>query len=617
MTVEASSTPPPRGFGLHSKVMFITSIVLLLIFVLIGLLAVQTEINNLKDQARTRALLTVGALHSVARQAYFAMQFKELRNYLRHLDRNDPDIVEAAVYDRKNRLAFKMRPRMIHQYDSTISLERTFYVNRLKFGSVHIVYRVSSVETSVKRIARLLLKGLLASLLLVGLTVHLAVKHLISLPLGDFVETAEHITSGDLRQRIEMDGRKDEIGELSRGFNMMVGSLEASLEEIEHINVSLENIVSERTKELRQEQARTENIIESLADALITVDNSSQVTYWNHAAETMSGVKATAAEGKPIGDVLITWTRAGEDALEAMLMRTNPGRPEEAILEAKDGKQTPVVLACAPLSDPSDGEPLGAVLTIRDMTRIHELNDQIRRSDRLSSLGVLAAGVAHELNNPLGNVSTFTQLMAERAKKGKELSPDWLDKVQSEVDRASQIVTQLLEFSRREPTSFVKMDLREPIEACEGLLGSTFSKERTVLKVDMPTEPVLIIGEKSQLQQIFINLVSNAAQSMQPKGGAVEVVLKSSLERPNFWEVTVSDEGCGIADEHADKVFNPFFTTKDVGKGTGLGLSVTYGIIQDHGGEIAFQNRPGGGTTFTVLLPAAPVEATDETEEDE
>lgn len=236
---------------------------------------------------------------------------------------------------------------------------------------------------------------------------------------------------------------------------------------------------------------------------------------------------------------------------------------------------------------------------------------QLHRSEKLASLGRLAAGVAHEINNPLTGVLTFAHLMKEKPNMdGQDLQD--LDLIIHETTRAAEIVRGLLDFARERAVIKEPLNLNEVIARTIRLIRNQKLFERIVIDEDLANDLPEIEGDMNQLQQVLLNLSLNACEAM-PTGGTL-IIRTRSGERGVI--VMLADTGCGIKPEHLEHVFEPFFTTKPVGKGTGLGLSVSYGIVQQHGGAIEVDSQPGRGTTFTLVFPALggePVAATADT----
>jgi len=251
-----------------------------------------------------------------------------------------------------------------------------------------------------------------------------------------------------------------------------------------------------------------------------------------------------------------------------------------------------------------DLEAWGRTLEEKVRQRTEELiamHDRVAQSERLASLGKLAAGVAHEINNPLGAILALTALTLE------DLAPDDprradLQEVVRQAERCRNIVRGLLEFSRQTEPHVGLLDPNKVLEDTLALISrqSFFFNIRVVkqLAPDLPR----VSADRSQLQQVFMNILINAVQAMEEKG---TVTLQSRLAADGFVEISIADTGCGIPPDKLDRIFDPFFTTKPSGKGAGLGLSIAYGIVAKHGGAIAVASRPGQGSTFTVRLPAA------------
>jgi len=476
--------------------MAITSFVLLVVFFLITLLTMKSEGIYLRKQARKRAKSSLTSLTIISRQTYYSNQFTELSSYLKRVKNDDPDLIRAEVYNRHGKLENYLNPSLILPTDKTIVLQRTFFVNKMKFGHVLIEYRVTHLEAALNRIGSLLITGLLTALLLVGLTIHLTVKYIISIPLDKFIQASDEIGEGNLNRETGLKNRNDEIGYLAERFERMVLALKESMEEVEQNNTLLEARVKQRTAELAREK-------------------------------------------------------------------------------------------------------------------------------KLSSLGVLAAGVAHELNNPLSNISTYAQLMNEKIRKGKIPADSWVTTIINEANRGSSIVMQLLEFSRKNPPQKEIISLSEVIKEGIRLVSANLKKENILFKEAIIDKKCLTSANRHQLQQVVINLLNNAIHACTEgkctkhshtetdeteypeKQCEITLSLNDSLKTEFAWEITISDNGSGMDEDTQEQIFNPFFTTKDVGKGTGLGLSVTYGIIQEHEGHITFTSTLDKGTTFKVFLLAA------------
>jgi two-component system NtrC family sensor kinase len=245
---------------------------------------------------------------------------------------------------------------------------------------------------------------------------------------------------------------------------------------------------------------------------------------------------------------------------------------------------------------------IGRLIIMDDITERTELEAQLSQADKLSSIGLLAAGVAHEVNTPLAVISSYTQMLAKQLKSDPQKA-SLLEKITRQTFRASEIVSNLLNFSRTSGTEFTNVDVNRIVTDTLALLEHQFRTSHITVESELAPYLPPIQGNTGRLQQVFLNLFLNAKDAM-PTGGTLRVATANG----NGVSVCVSDSGSGIAPEHIARIYDPFFTTKttsDAGqkRGTGLGLSVTYGIIQEHAGKIRVESRPGEGTTFYLDFP--------------
>jgi two-component system NtrC family sensor kinase len=273
---------------------------------------------------------------------------------------------------------------------------------------------------------------------------------------------------------------------------------------------------------------------------------------------------------------------------------------------AKAGERLRVNIATVPLRTPSGQSKMatvGNIIIIEDVTERVHLEEQLQISDKMASVGLLAAGVAHEVNTPLTGISSFTQMLLSTA------DPDdpktrMLEKIEQQTFRAAKIVNGLLNLSRSGGASSednAPVDLNAVISDVLALLEPQLMVSKVKVRRELCPSPTLVAGIEHKLQQVFLNLFLNARDAM-PKGGWLSV--ETRLDSGQVVAV-VGDTGSGIPSEHLSRIYDPFFTTKLIGKGTGLGLSITYGIVREHEGTLTCQSAVGQGTRFTVSLPAS------------
>jgi PAS domain S-box-containing protein len=341
-----------------------------------------------------------------------------------------------------------------------------------------------------------------------------------------------------------------------------------------------------------------ENIVESINVGVMALDMEDRIESWNAQMEVMYALPRWQALTQPLRSVF-----PAEFVEEFYRVRQNAGINNlyKFRMSTPAGETRTVNVAIAPLVT-RKFQVVGRLIIMDDITERVELESQLSQADKLSSIGLLAAGVAHEVNTPLAVISSYTQMLAKQL-QGDPQKSGLLEKITRQTFRASEIVNNLLNFSRTSGTEFARVDINKVITDTLGLLEHQFKVAK--IRVDSQLTPDItpIEGNPGRLQQVFLNLFLNAKDAM--AGGGKLTVATSNGETIS---VRVSDTGSGIAPEHIQRIYDPFFTTKTSPKegqarGTGLGLSVTYGIIQEHAGKIRVESDPGAGTTFALDFP--------------
>ncbi len=341
-----------------------------------------------------------------------------------------------------------------------------------------------------------------------------------------------------------------------------------------------------------------ENIVESINVGIMALDMEDRIESWNAQMEVMYAVPRWQTLTQPVRRVF-----PPEFVEEFYRARQNSGINNlyKFRLKTPAGETRTVNVAIAPLVT-RKFDVIGRLIIMDDITERVELESQLFQADKLSSIGLLAAGVAHEVNTPLAVISSYTQMLAKQL-QGDPQKSGLLEKITRQTFRASEIINNLLNFSRTSGSEFSDVDLNKVITDTLALLEHQLKVAKIQIHSDlMPTIPP-IQGNAGRLQQVFLNLFLNAKDAM-PGGGKLSVATSNG----DMVSVRVSDTGSGIAPEHVQRIYDPFFTTKTAQKegqprGTGLGLSVTYGIIQEHSGKIRVESQPGAGTTFALDFP--------------
>ncbi len=359
---------------------------------------------------------------------------------------------------------------------------------------------------------------------------------------------------------------------------------------------SLEQKISEyeRLKEFN------ENIVESINVGVFAVDLEEKIESWNSQMEVMYALSRQEAVGQYLRDVL-----PESFATEFLRLKDEPGVHNlyRFRLKTRAGESRCANVAIAPLVS-RNFEVVGRIVIMDDITERMELEAQLAQADKLSSIGLLAAGVAHEVNTPLAVISSYTQMLAKQVRGDQRVAP-LLDKITQQTFRASEIVNGLLNFSRTGAAEFTALDLNHVILDTLKLLEHQFRSSQVSLETNLEEGLPAVMGNAGKLQQVFLNLFLNAKDAM-GTGGTLRVATTAN----GHVAVAVSDTGSGIASENMQRIYDPFFTTKlsvaeGQRRGTGLGLAVTYGIIQEHSGKIQVESQVGNGTTFHLEFPMA------------
>ncbi|HWE87638.1 MAG TPA: ATP-binding protein [Terracidiphilus sp.] len=363
-------------------------------------------------------------------------------------------------------------------------------------------------------------------------------------------------------------------------------------------NASLYTRLEAKISEFERLKEFNENIVESINVGILAVDLNDRVESWNAQMEAMYALSRGEVLGQPLRDV---FPSDFCDALDTFRNEAGVHHLYKFRLTTRAGEQRMANVAVAPLLS-REFVSVGRIVLVDDITERVSLETQLAQADKLSSIGLLAAGVAHEINTPLAVISSYAQMLAKQLRGDPKLSPV-LEKITQQSFRAAEIANGLLNFSRTSTTEMRATDLNQVIRDTLSLLEHQFKTARIEVELNLAHALPPIHGNSGKLQQVFLNLLLNAKEAM-PAGGQLRV---ATLVNGHV-EALVSDSGSGIAPEHMKRIYDPFFTTKTMPRpgdkrGTGLGLSVSYGIIQEHAGKIHVESTVGAGTTFHLEFP--------------
>jgi two-component system NtrC family sensor kinase len=394
------------------------------------------------------------------------------------------------------------------------------------------------------------------------------------------------------------------------------------------IGVAVDNAVLykqlfENAEKLRESEGRYRTLFESALDAIWVNDLNGKLVQVNKVAEDLLGFSIEELMKNRVKDLLPKESLPLAVKIgKALLAGEEIEQPYEQYITKKDG--TPVYVKMTTTLIKENGKPMFFMHIGRDVTREKELQQELQtayqqlsesheqlklsqqqliHAEKLTSLGQLAASIAHEVNNPLAGVLLYTQLMEKKLEKKElpdEKALDYLTKMEFELQRSTRLIRNLMDFAKQTPLEFQEVNLNSVIEKSLDLIAHSAKTQHIEVTKELDSSLPPLMGDSHQLHQVFTNLILNAVQVMSEGG---KLTLRTSVTKNNEIKAEVTDTGCGIPPENMGKLFTPFFTTKSEVKGVGLGLAVSYGIIKNHKGRIEVDSEVDKGTTFTVYLP--------------
>ncbi|MEH2253391.1 hybrid sensor histidine kinase/response regulator [Nostoc sp.] len=406
------------------------------------------------------------------------------------------------------------------------------------------------------------------------------------------------------------------IKDTTRYYDLTVEPLRNELQEV--VGVTCASIdISEQQAALRDRKLAQEKIREQAAlldvttDAICVRDLNNQIIFWNKGAETLFGWRATEAWGKNASELL--FDEPSPEIEAALLQVISKGKWQGELTKLTKTDEEILVASRWSLVCDEQGKPKSILTVDTDITEKKLLEAQLFRAQRLESIGTLASGIAHDLNNILTPILAGAQLLPLKFPNADERTHHLLEILEINARRGADLVKQVLSFARGVEGKRITLQLRHLIVELAKILKETFPKSIEV-STDVPQDLWMVSGDSTQLHQVLMNLCVNARDAI-ANGGSLSISAENLLIDENYARmnleakegpyivITVFDTGVGIPREILDRIFEPFFTTKDVGKGTGLGLSTVLGIIKSHGGFVTVYSEPGSGTSFKVYLP--------------
>jgi PAS domain S-box-containing protein len=461
-------------------------------------------------------------------------------------------------------------------------------------GGLKVTMSLQEIQMILVRERSAFLGALAAITLVLIALVSVVIHRTVSQPLGQLTERIATLASGKPVEAVTISGQ-DEVARLSQAFNALGGSLD------------------EARRRLIEEAEHASNIVQNITDGIIGLDVAGRIRTWNRALVDRYGIPESQVVGQPLFDAFPALVAEGlKPEVEALLSGERPTVLLRHFEHETLHRGRVVLNIRGNVLRRVTGDVMGAVLAIEDVTDRVALAQEVQQAEKLAVVGQLAAGIAHQIGTPLNVISGSAEyLMMEWG--DEKPRPQELEIIIAQTDRITKLIQQLLNFARPARMELRSLDLNEMLQSILNLTEHQIAKGQISVQTDFASGLPPIPGDANQLEQAFLNIVINAWHAM-PDGGRLTLGTRAvpASERHRRVgraaqagvEVVIRDTGTGIAPEHIERIFDPFFSTKGVGKGTGLGLAISRRIVEDHHGGIEVNSAVGRGTTFTIWLPA-------------
>jgi two-component system sensor histidine kinase AtoS len=512
-----------------------------------------------------------------------------------------PDLQSTLLDDEVSRGALSAKGSVVRQTnwgeDRTPVLDIAVPVflpgSDYRWGTVRVALSLLPMHQQVRQ-AQLIIGAIGLFALVLGTLVAVWAARRVTRPLGHLVQATIEAARGNLDQEIDIS-TGDEVEVLAQNFLAMIKEVLSQRQQLEL-----------QLSEIKRLQHYTEGLLITMSDGLLSVDRHGNVATVNPAAGRMLQVAGKDVLGAPLSQIL-TGAPALREHIHEMLECPGSGTQLEIRLERDEEPR--VILAGSSAIIDAEGKAVEVIVNLHDVTQLKRLEARVRQSDRLAALGTLAAGMAHEIRNPLSAIKTFVQLLPRKLEK-----PGFLEKFQRtvprELERINRLIEDLLDLARDPRYHFNAVSLSALLEHSAELFEEEMLVNSIHYRGHIPAGLPRVRADVDQLTKALHNLFRNAIQAM-PLGGDLQVEAAAvednplaagqSSNRKGWIRATFKDTGTGIPPELLKSIFNPFFTTRD--KGTGLGLAITHKVIAEHGGHIDVISREDHGTTFTLYLP--------------
>jgi PAS domain S-box-containing protein len=628
-----------RNMRLRTKLALSVVCLVVLLTAVVMVVVEYRERKAIEAQVQKRGMTIARNLAAVSTNALLSYNFVLLEQHVGRLA-NEEDVVYVIILDREGRVAAHSRRSDLQGQHLTDPMSRKALdtsapliqsgvdprqgkivevaipvfptEERDKWGTVRVGISLQGMYGEIQRTRlTIFIFGIVAAL--AGCLAALILARRITSPLEKLRAGALAVAGGDLAHRIDVRSA-DEIGELATTFNRMTNDLQAQQAALQEANCELDT----QLKEVSNLERYNARVLASMTNGLVTLNMEGRVVKWNDMAARITGYPVGEVEGRLCVELF-----ASTPSFLRILLDGIQGKgvwwDRSVSFVRPDGREVPLEINTSILEDDT-GQPTGLLGIFRDLSLVRELEQRLRRADRLATVGRMAAMVAHEIKNPLVALKTFVDMVPRRAKDPAFIAR-FQDIVPKEVDRVNAIMEDLLELSRPPRIAPRPLHVHEVIARCVALYEQQAMERHITIVQELMPELARVRADPEYLLRALGNLAINAVQAM-TAGGTLTIRTGSGVPWQStlaeatahgdldvaadtvqpFVFVAVADTGTGMTPEQLDSLFTPFFTTKE--KGTGLGLALTHKIIEEHQGHLHVESQFGVGSTFTILLPA-------------
>jgi two-component system sensor histidine kinase AtoS len=611
---------PPRYIPLRYRFIFLSSSLLVLLFGAMAVLLGMHQAQSIRSQLERRGMAMANSIAAISKAALATYNYVALEQTVNQAVQ-DPETLYVAIHDKEGRVAAfsgraDLQGKILDDPVSRVAVAAAqpivqegltgpgavkgldiavpVYIpgSELRWGTVRVALSLEPMVEQI-RAAQIVIGcvGMLA--LMAGVLVAYGLARMITRPLADLTLATVKAARGDLEQTLDVSTR-DEVEVLASNFMVMTREILFQRRQLES-----------QLREIQRLQRYTEQLLTTMNDGLLAIDREGHIATINPAAQAMLDLPKSLPEGHSVQTVLRDAPKLNEYLTEMLGEQGAWSQREIGLIRGGEEK---TMLASSSVLKDTEGNILELIVNLHDVTEMKRLEARMRQADRLAALGVLAAGMAHEIRNPLSAIKTFVQLLPRKVHK-----EGFLEKfnrtVPRELDRINGLIEDLLELARTPRYYIQPLQIEPLVRATLDLFEEALLLNGVQIEIRFDAGLPAIEADPSQLTKALQNILRNAMQAM-PNGGILSIegfLTKEGLPpgqgpaQKDWVVLRFTDTGMGMSPETLSNVFNPFFTTKD--HGTGLGMAITHKIVTEHGGFIDVSSERGQGTTVTIYFP--------------